>query len=132
MALKRLDHVNMRTAQLDEMVRFYRDVLGLESGERPPFPFGGSWLYCDGHPVVHLVEVDEPPQTADPRLEHFAFEAEGLADFLTKLRAYKVAYWVAVVPGFETRQVNFRDPDHNHIHVDFQPHEEADLSAYPG
>ena len=132
MALKRLDHVNMRTAQLDRMIGFYRDVLGLEPGERPPFSFGGSWLYCDGCPVVHLVEVAAQPQTAEPRLEHFAFEAEGLADFLAKLRARKVPYRIAVVPGFETRQVNIHDPDGNHIHVDFQPHEQADLSAYPG
>ncbi len=132
MALKRLDHVNMRTAQLERMIGFYRDVLGLAEGERPPFPFRGAWLYCDGYPVVHLVEVDVQPQTAEPRLEHFAFEAAGMADFLAKLRAMKVPYRIVVVPDFEIRQVNFHDPDGNHIHVDFQKHEEADLRDFSG
>ena len=82
--------------------------------------------------MVHLVEVDEQPETSQPSLEHFAFAAEGLDAFLAGLRAKGVAYEVRVVPGWETRQVNIHDPDGNHIHVDFAAHEEADLSPFAG
>ncbi len=132
MALRHLDHVNLRTADLDRLVAFYGEVLGLEPGWRPPFDFPGAWLYCGERPVVHLVGEQRPRAGEDPRLEHFAFAAEGLAEFLGRLRARKVAYWVRVVPGIELRQVNFRDPDGNHIHVDFDKREEADLADYDG
>ena len=132
MAIKQLDHVNLRTANLAGMTAFYRDVLGFAEGPRPPFGFGGAWLYCDGQAAVHLVEVDEQPDSRDPQLEHFAFQAEGMADFLTRLRGAGVAYEIRIVPEFEIRQVNIFDPDGNHLHIDFQPGDEADLADYPG
>ncbi len=132
MTVTAFDHVNLRTANLDAMGRFYRDILGLVAGERPPFSFGGAWLYCGDQAVVHLVQVAEPPETREPRLEHFAFRAEGLGDFLALLSGQGVAYETVVVPGMEIIQVNFHDPDDNHIHVDFQPHEKAALDVAPG
>jgi catechol 2,3-dioxygenase-like lactoylglutathione lyase family enzyme len=124
MKLKYLDHVNLRTSRLAELVRFYVEVLGLTKGERPPFPFGGAWLCCGERPVVHLVEVaEQPADGSDLRLEHFAFRAEGLAEFLKHLREHGVDYRLGQVPGFATQQVNLFDPDGNHIHVDFDASE---------
>jgi len=128
MALKRLDHVNLRTAKLDQMVEFYEQILGLESGERPPFPFPGAWLYCGGEPVVHLVGIEAGLNTVEPRIEHFAFEAAGMSEFVSVLEAAKVEYEKRVVPGFGTIQVNLYDPDGNHIHVDFPP-QEAEMAG---
>ena len=48
MPLGKLDHVNVRTAQLDKMIAWYEDVLEMEVGPRPNFPFPGAWLYADG------------------------------------------------------------------------------------
>lgn len=132
MTLTQLNHVNLRTADLERLTDFYREVLGLEEGWRPPFDFPGAWLYCGEQPVVHLVGERNPRAGSDPKLEHFAFAAEGLADFLAHLRACKVAYWVRIVPGLELRQVNFRDPDGTHVHVDFDRSEQADLADYDG
>jgi len=132
MAIKQLDHVNLRTANLARMTAFYRDVLGFAEGPRPPFEFGGAWLYCGDQAAVHLVEVKEQPDTREPQLEHFAFQAEGMAEFLAKLREAAVAYEIRIVPGFEIRQVNIFDPDGNHLHIDFQPGDEANLTNYPG
>lgn len=131
MKVKHLDHVNIRTTRLEDLSAFYREVLGLQEGPRPDFAFEGAWLYCGDRPVVHLVAVPEPPEP--PRklsLEHFAFAAEGLAEFLEHLRQRRIGYRVGVAPGFGIRQVNIHDPDGNHLHVDFGPEEEADLSAY--
>ncbi|MFQ5775363.1 MAG: VOC family protein [Kiloniellaceae bacterium] len=132
MSIKCLDHVNIRTARLAEMTAFYTEVLGLRPGARPPFAFGGAWLYCDAQAAVHLVEVPEDPRAGEARIEHFAFRAEGLGDFLALLRGMDVAYRIAVVPDLGLRQVNVRDPDGNHIEVAFAAEEEADLSDYPG
>jgi catechol 2,3-dioxygenase-like lactoylglutathione lyase family enzyme len=134
MQLKRLDHVNIRTANLAAMMDWYRDILGMESGPRPDFKFGGAWMYLDGFPIVHLVEVAKPATGADPRLEHFAISGVGLADFLAHLRRHKVAYKCGVAPGegFGISQINIWDPDGNHVHVDFGATEKADLTDYDG
>ncbi len=132
MQLKRLDHVNIRTANLQAMVAWYDDILGMKTGPRPDFPFGGAWLYCDGFPIVHLVEVKRGQQAIEPRLEHFAVSGEGMADFLAHLRSRKVAYQCSVTPSFGIQQVNIWDPDANHIHIDFAPGEEADRTDYDG
>jgi catechol 2,3-dioxygenase-like lactoylglutathione lyase family enzyme len=130
MSLSRLDHVNLRTADLAAMQAFYTEVLGMSLGLRPPFSFGGAWLYCGGQATVHLVEVARPPAPeGELRLEHFAFAAEGLADFLARLKRHGVAYRIGVVPDFGIVQVNVHDPDGNHIHVDFAP---AEAAAVPG
>ena len=121
MSVTGLDHVNIRTTQLAEMVRFYEEVLGLASGPRPGFSFPGAWLYCGPQAVVHLIEVPTPPQpSTDSGLEHFAFSGAGTReDFKARLTAQGVEHWEGEPPGTGLTQVNFRDPDGHHIHVDF-------------
>lgn len=125
MTLKALDHVNIRTANLDEMRAWYRDVLGMEEGPRPDFDFPGAWLYAGAAAAVHLVGVGAQPAGREPRIEHFAFSASGFADFTRRLRERGVAHSVDPVPGFPVIQVNLRDCDGNHIHVDFAEDEVA-------
>ena len=131
MPLKRLDHVNLRTTRLAEMIAWYDKVLGMKVGERPDFPFGGAWLYCEGFPIVHLVEVERPAAAnGTPQLEHFAISADGLDAFLGHLRESRVGYRCAVLPGMGIQQVNIFDPDGNHIHVDFAKDEKADITDW--
>jgi catechol 2,3-dioxygenase-like lactoylglutathione lyase family enzyme len=132
MALKALDHVTIRTARLSELTSFYTKALGLRPGTRPAFRFPGAWLYCEGRAAVHLIEVPQPPDEPDPRIEHFAFRAQGLADFLAHLRELDVAYETAIVPDLEIRQVHIRDPDGNHVEIAFAAEEQAELGDYPG
>jgi catechol 2,3-dioxygenase-like lactoylglutathione lyase family enzyme len=126
------DHVNVRTANLGVMRAFYVDVIGLREGPRPAFSFGGAWLYCAGAPVVHLVQVDRPPQRSDElSLEHFALRAQGLAEFLERLRAYGVPVAFGFIHDFGICQVNVRDPDGTHVHIDFDIAEARALALVP-
>ena len=128
MQVKKLDHVNVHTANLAGMVEWYGRVLGMRSGERPPFAFPGAWLYCGGEPTVHLVGVDQVPKTEGLlQLEHFAFSATGLKEFVGRLDRDKVRYEARKVPRSGAVQVNIWDPDGNHIHVDFPPEESAGI-----
>ncbi|HEY9539422.1 MAG TPA: VOC family protein [Kiloniellaceae bacterium] len=132
MPLSRLDHVNLRTAELAAMQTFYSEVLGMSLGPRPPFSFDGAWLYCGGQATVHLVEVPRrPAPEGELRLEHFAFAAEGLAEFLALLRRRGLPYRIGVLPALGTVQVNLHDPDGNHIHVDFAAAEAASVPEEP-
>jgi catechol 2,3-dioxygenase-like lactoylglutathione lyase family enzyme len=142
MTLAALDHVTIHTARLAELTDFYARVLGLRPGKRPGFKFSGAWLYCGDRPALHLVEVPASQnggapvardgEARSPKIEHFAFRAEGLAEFLARLREFDVAYRTAVVPTFEIRQVHIRDPEGNHIEIAFAPEEQAELGDYPG
>ena len=119
--MKRLDHVNVRTTELDAMTEWYGRILGMKPGPRPDFGFPGAWLYADGFPILHLVGVAKQP-TADPaevRLEHFAISATGLKAMLKRLQADGERYQLRPIRDFGVLQVNVWDPDGNHIHVDF-------------
>ena len=119
--LKRLEHVNLRTADLDAMIAWYGRILDMHPGPRPGFAFPGAWLYADGHPIVHLVGVETAPG-ADPtdlRLEHFAISANDLKGLLATLEAEGAACRLAHIRDFGIVQVNVQDPDGNHIHIDF-------------
>ena len=124
MPLTAFDHANIRTANLDGMVAFYTDVLGMRTGKRPDFGFPGAWLYLGDAALIHLVGVDDAPQAAgNVALEHVAFRATGYGNFLADLDRRGIPYVLARVPGFPIMQVNLHDPDGNHLHIDFDTSE---------
>lgn len=115
-----LDHVNIRTSNLEALVRFYEEVVGLKQGERPPLGFPGVWLYAGERAVIHLVEVAQPPQPQGAlRLEHFAFAALGLSTLLQRLTDLGVSYQRTRQPGTGNVVINLLDPDGNRLHLDF-------------
>ena len=122
MQIKRLDHVNVVTDNLSKMIAWYGDVLGLRSGPRPDFPFGGAWLYAGDAAVVHLVETTESGRSGSEvplKLEHFAFSAKDAAAFEKILTERGERFRKSEVRDFGQIQFHVADPDGNHIHVDF-------------
>lgn len=122
MPIERLDHVNIRTTRLAELVAWYSDVLGLKEGWRPDFGFGGAWMYAGEHAVVHLVEIDSEGSVgseAELKMEHFAFTASDPDAFEEVLARHDVTCRKVEVASAGTIAFNIWDPDGNHIHVDF-------------
>jgi len=129
MPLNRLDHVNIRKNNLAEMVRWYTEVLGLQSGPRPDFPFKGAWMYLGDHPVVHLVEKQTDKlvgSEADLKLEHIAFTGHDLDGFKAKLNRLNIEFHAVEIPNMNMMQVNIWDADKNHLHIDFKTDDEAE------
>jgi len=123
MQIDKLDHVNIRTSRLQIMIDWYSDILGMESGKRPNFPFEGAWMYAGDQAAVHLVEVDAEKLAkveSSLTLEHFAFSAQGLKDFEEKLTRLDIPFRRSDLPEINLAQINIWDPDGNHIHVDFR------------
>ena len=123
MTIKRLDHVNLRTTRLAEMIQWYQEILGLTSGDRPAFSSDGAWLYAGDVAVVHLVSVDEDGAAGSEgalKLEHNAFSADGDADgFQDRLKKSGVSLRKSGIDAMNLVAFNVWDPDGNHIHVDF-------------
>ena len=121
MSLVWLDHVNLRTARLEEMRSFYSEILGLEDGQRPDFGFDGAWLYLGDKACVHLVPAKKTPAAKDPGIEHFAFRSLGATEMIRKLQKSGIGFWILSRKKLGVLQINLYDPDGNHIEL-----------AYPG
>ena len=104
----RVTHVNLRVDRLDAAVRFYRDVMGLETIERRDTKGVGAWFRLVAL-EVHLAE-DATPQPRSKR--HFAVEVADLA------AARKTAASAgAEIDQEESGRFWMRDPSGNRIEV---------------
>jgi catechol 2,3-dioxygenase-like lactoylglutathione lyase family enzyme len=122
MQISKLDHVNIRTTELDSLIDWYTNVLGMRSGERPDFAFPGAWMYANDVASVHLIGIDGNPgagSETDLKLEHFAFSASGRAKFESDLESFGIEFHRVEVASVNIIQINLFDPDGNHIHIDF-------------
>ena len=80
-----LNHYNLRAHQplLDELCRFYVEIVGLSVGDRPPFAVAGYWLYANGHPVLHLAEASAEEMAATEVAGTFAHAAFDCIDVIS-------------------------------------------------
>ena len=118
-----MNHFTILTDQLDETVNFYRDLLGLEPGDRPPFNFPGAWLYADGAAVLHVIAGRALPQDRAGVIDHMAFSATGLVDTVKKLKARGIEYSLRRVDESNPWQLFFHDPCGAKVELDFDPSE---------
>jgi catechol 2,3-dioxygenase-like lactoylglutathione lyase family enzyme len=105
-----LDHATIVTPDLEDVRRFFVDIVGLSVGTRPPFAVDGYWLCADGRPVIHLIEATLPGGAGRvvPRIDHIAFRIDIAAEWraLTeRLRAADVPFQLAEVPLSGERQL---------------------------
>lgn len=109
MKCTRLAHANLRVDRLDDAVRFYGDVLGLEPLTRGDAEGRGAWFRV-GAAEIHLTE-DPAPQPLSQR--HLAVDV----DDLRAARAAVVA--AGAVIEKEEPGVRFwtRDPAGNRLEI---------------
>ena len=126
MPLKRIEHYNIHTTRLAETVAFYDRVLGMRTGVRPPFPFPGAWIYLEGVPVLHLVDISGDGARAARAgasgtgvLDHIAFEAVDLAAMRATLTREGVAFVERLVPRTGVTQVFVEDPNGVTLELNF-------------
>jgi catechol-2,3-dioxygenase len=127
MPVEGFDHYNLRAASpmLEQLRDFYRDVVGLTVGERPPFRRFGYWLYSGQRPVLHLSLTDDGEErpAAVNTFAHAAFNCTGRAEFEGRLKARGIPYRTASVPLLNIAQLFFRDPAGNGVELQFDADE---------
>ena len=127
MSLSSLDHCSIRTVKLDETRDFYVDLLGMQDGDRPDFPFPGAWLYIDGLAVVHLVgvdakdpsglqaylggDVDADSLDGSGAFDHIAFRAREPMTLIRRLKEEGYPFRERQVPSMNLHQVFVKDPN---------------------
>lgn len=144
-----LNHVSIRTLDLDASRAFYEGVLGLQVGPRPPFPFPGLWLYAGDtadtkNAVVHLIGIDrndseglkkylgdrdEASPAGTGAIDHVAFFATGLAEMRARLDRLGVTRRERSVPGLGLRQLFVDDPNGVVVELNYAAAEEAEAGS---
>ena len=90
-----LDHVNIRTPDVEETCRFFVNVLGMKVLPSPVSDNlkDAAWVAdATGHAVVHLISShfrpspDGDPPTGGGRVDHFALSCKGYDDAIARLR----------------------------------------------
>lgn len=120
---RRIDHVELLTADPARAERFYTEVLGFRVRERMSVPGGLQLTYLDlGGTTVELMCYADTPVDPAPKMEHLgyrmiALEVEDMQKALDYLKAKGVeAAWGPVTrPAYARAEI--RDPDGNPIEL---------------
>lgn len=118
------NHFNLRAPRglLEALRDFYRDVVGLQPGPRPPFRSFGYWLYLDAQPVLHLSEAlpgEERVTGVATTFDHVAFTCIDRPAMEEKLKRMGIAYESAQVPATNQVQLFITDPAGNGVELNF-------------
>ena len=134
MGLTSIQHLLVLTDDIDGTRDFYRDVLGLDEGDRPPLEFPGYWLYAQGVPCVHV--ADREIYNAHARtmglapssgthgsgvVDHVAFNASDYDEVTQRLERHGVSAVKNTVPGIAMRQLSITDPNGVRIEINVLP-----------
>lgn len=146
-----LNHFSIRTTDLAATRRFYVELLGLQEGPRPSFPFPGHWLYQGptdsyANAAVHVIGIDPADASGlegylgernaaslsgSGAVDHVAFFATDLAAMLGRLSAHGVAPRERTVPGVGLHQLFLDDPSGVVVELNFPLAEKQALDASP-
>ena len=122
MSVQSLNHYNLRVphTSLAEFEQFYVDVLGFRAERFARNGIDGFWLYAAGEPLVHVTQVETPPDPANPSatapahtsgiVDHVAFSCERLDDLLERLDRLDVSHTRHDFPEFRFVQIVVHDP----------------------
>ncbi|MBL8074002.1 MAG: VOC family protein [Nitrospira sp.] len=94
MKVKKLLHTRMRVSDLDETIRFYTTVLGLEVIERKVSPRGSQLAFLKVPNSDELIELTSFPPSGPVKVQedlvHLAFQVENLDATMAVLTAQGV------------------------------------------
>ena len=117
-----LDHYNIcgTAEEIREVRDFYCKVLGFTEGFRPGFGIDGSWLYTNGHALLHLTIVEDHVEKRDTgNLHHIALRCQGLEEMARTLTAHGVSYHRDRVESLGITQLFIHDPAGVRIELSF-------------
>lgn len=91
MQVKKLLHTRMRVSDMDQTIRFYTEVLGLDVLERKTSPRGSHLAFLKVPNSDELIELCSFPPSGPVRVQedlvHLAFQVESLDDTIRALAA---------------------------------------------
>jgi len=94
MRVRKLLHTRMRVSDMDQTIKFYTDVLGLEVLERKTSPRGSHLAFLKVPNSEELIELCSFPPSGPVKVQedlvHLAFEVENLDETIQTLNAKRI------------------------------------------
>jgi catechol 2,3-dioxygenase-like lactoylglutathione lyase family enzyme len=123
-ALERIDHYLLQTADLAATRDWYVKVLGLREGPHPDFKFPVVWLYLGDKDVLHVSEggagvsenrkrylgQESEAVSGSGVIDHIAFAGTGLKSMIEHLEALGVPFTQRMVDDQGLYQLFLKDP----------------------
>ena len=109
----KLDHVTIRTRDLQATRSFFLTLFDLEEGERPRAiqRIPGHWLYSEGHPLVHIIGSQGSGfDCSAEAIDHVGLRLEGYAEFRSKLDQLGIHYSTMDLADIGERRLFFHAP----------------------
>ena len=118
-----MNHFTILTDDVPRTVRFYRDLLGLTDGWRPPLTFPGAWLYAGGQAILHVVGGRPSDELRAGVIDHMAFTAKDVKAVKARFDAAGVRYDLRRQKDSGIWQLFTYDPNGAKVELDFDPAE---------
>ena len=132
MAIKTFEHILILAKDIEITKNFYVEILGLEIGYRPDFPFHGYWLYVKDNKeaCIHMamqksndgqdyfIGSKEISESTGP-IDHVAFNADNMEEMKLFLDNKSIEYIHRVIPGAPLQQLFVTDPDGIKVELNF-------------
>jgi glyoxylase I family protein len=121
MALISIDsihHVSLNVRDLEKSKAFYKDILGLQEMERPPFDFAGAWYAIGDGQQLHLIVYEGETLRQggiNSRDGHFAVHVRSYKETLAWLEQKGIPVDARPYAKAGFPQIYVLDPDHNVI-----------------
>ena len=80
-------------------------------------------MYCEGKPVVHLVDISQTSEQQKPDsgvVHHVAFASRGFAGMKERLKSKGLPFDVREVPGVDVWQIFVTDPNGVMIELNYE------------
>lgn len=134
MPITLFDHYTLRSKDIETTAAFYADVMGFRIQPLDAFEFPMRLCFLGDQALVHLLGAGpaldaflarsapslKPNRARDSsNLEHVAFNATGLKDFIARLEKGGVPYLARDLVDYGVSQLLFDDPDGVEIEVNF-------------
>ncbi|MEM6599206.1 MAG: diguanylate cyclase [Cyanobacteria bacterium P01_D01_bin.36] len=110
-----LNHFNITapTILIEQVKRFYHDILGLTVGPRAHLSHDGYWLYAEDSPILHLSacpDLEGSVITCRGFFNHISLSCTGLQATITHLIATKTPYRIVQLLDLGQTQLFITDP----------------------
>ncbi len=124
MAILGFNHYNLRAerSMMEQLKVFYRDVVGLQIGERPQLTSFGYWLYAGNKDVLHLSEAkpeEKRKENVATTFDHVAFTAIDYPATISRLEKLGIQFKTREIRDAGQKQIFFSDPAGNGIELNF-------------
>lgn len=124
MELLDIQHVAIRTKDVDATNHFYTELLGMTFAKRPPMNFPGSWLLM-GTTMIHVVggdaarDADGSIPSGSAAVDHLALAARGFDAYKSKFEEAGVTWKENALTEAGLWQLFVQDPSGILVELNF-------------